>query len=244
MVTGRRAYAIEGALLAGFMVSACAFTIVTEHPRGLLSGVITAPLARRLFEGVAMGLTAVVLIYSRWGMSTGAHMNPAVTLALHKLRGLSPVDTAGYVAGQFVGGLAGMALAAMLFGRALSHSSVNWVATRPGHGGVVAAFAAETMMTLLLMTMVLRLSTNPRWARMTGIATAVLLAVFITFEAPISGMSLNPARTLGPAIFAGEYSALWIYFLAPPLGMRLAVALFSWRRSGVACPHGFHGVRP
>jgi aquaporin Z len=240
---GWRAYAIEGALLAGFMVSASAFTILVEHPRGLLSGVITAPLSRRLFEGIAMGLTATVLIYSRWGAWTGAHMNPAVTLALKQLRGLSSRDAAGYIAGQFAGGVAGMALAMLLFGDAVSHASVNWVVTRPGAYGATIALAAEILMTLALMTMVLRLSGHPRWGRFTGAATAVLLSLFITFEAPLSGMSLNPARTLGPALFAADFSALWVYFAGPPIGMRLAVWLFTRRCPGGACPHGFHGVR-
>lgn len=241
--TGWRAYVMEGALLAGFMVSASAFTILAEHPRGWLSEVMTTPLARRLFEGAAMAVTAIVLIYSRWGMRTGAHMNPAVTIAMHRLRGLRPVDAAGYIAGQFAGGIAGMAVAALLFGDALAHPSVNWIITRPGPWGQGVAFAAEVLMTLSLMTMVLRLSAHPRVARVTGIATGIALAVFITFEAPLSGMSLNPARTLGPAIFAGDFSALWIYVLAPPLGMWLAVALFTWRYPGGACPHGFHGAR-
>lgn len=241
--TGWRAYAVEGALLAGFMVSASAFTILAEHPRGWLSGIVTTPLARRLFEGAAMAVTAIVLIYSRWGMWTGAHMNPAVTLAMQRLRGLRPVDAVGYVVGQFAGGIGGMVVAALLFGDALSHPSVNWIVTRPGPHGAFVAFMAEALMTVSLMTMVLRFSAHPRVAGATGIATGLALAAFITVEAPLSGMSLNPARTLGPAIFARDFSGLWIYFLAPPLGMCLAVALFTWRCPGGACPHGFHGAR-
>ncbi|HEX4913390.1 MAG TPA: aquaporin, partial [Vicinamibacterales bacterium] len=82
---GWRDYATEGALLAVFMVSACAFTILVEHPRGLLSPFLSEPIGRRFVVGVAMAITAAVLIYSRPGRRTGAHMNPAVTLALSRL---------------------------------------------------------------------------------------------------------------------------------------------------------------
>ncbi len=241
--TGWREYAIEGALLAAFMVSASAFTILVEHPRGLLSAAITDPLARRFVVGLAMAITAAVLIYSRWGVRSGAHMNPAITLALSWRREMRRRDVIGYVAGQFAGGVVGMAVAEALFGASLAHASVNWVVTRPGPGGTMVAFLAECAMTLLLMTVVLRLSNHPRWAARTGIATAALLAVFITFEAPLSGMSLNPARTLGPALFAREYTGLWIYFLAPAAGMWMAAFAFSRHCPGAQCPHGFHGVR-
>lgn len=237
---GCREYAIEGALLAVFMVSASAFTILVEHPRGLLSGAIADPIARRLAVGLAMGLTAAVLIYSRFGMRSGAHMNPAVTLALSRLRDMPRRHVLGYMAGQFAGGIAGMAAAALLFGSSLAHASVNFVVTRPGPTGVAAAFAAEGLMTLVMMTMVLRLSNHPTWSGRTGIASAALLAVFITVEAPLSGMSLNPARTLAPALFAGDCTALWIYFIAPPAGTALAAYAYRRQYPDATCPHGLH----
>jgi aquaporin Z len=239
---GWREYAIEGALLAVFMVSASAFTILVEHPRGLLSGAVSDPVARRLVIGVAMGITAAALVYSRPGRRSGAHMNPAVTLALAPLRAAPARQVAGYVAGQFAGGVAGVAVAAFLFGSPLAHASVNFVVTRPGPAGIAAAFAAECIMTLVMMTAVLRLSNHPRWSPRTGVVSAALLAVFITVEAPLSGMSLNPARTLGPALFAGDFTALWLYFVAPPAGTCLAALAFTRHCPGGRCPHGFHGA--
>jgi aquaporin Z len=239
---GWRDYTIEAALLACFMISASAFTILVEHPRGWLSDAVTGALARRFVIGCAMAVTAIVLIYSRYGVRTGAHMNPAVTLVMAQLRPMRRRDLLGYVAGQFTGGVAGMAVAALLFGSSLSHASINWVVTKPGPRGSVIAFAAECAMTLLMMSLVLWLSNHPRWAPRTGIASAVLLAAFITFEAPLSGMSLNPARTLGPALFAGDFTGLWIYFLAPPAGMTLAALAFSRHCPGGRCPHGLHGA--
>lgn len=239
---GWRNYVIEGALLACFMVSASAFTILVEHPYGLLSGVITDPLAKRLVVGCAMALTAAVLIYSRGGARTGAHMNPAVSLAMSRFQPMPVRDLIGYIAGQFAGGAAGMAAAALLFGPSLSHSSINWIVTRPGPWGSTAAFAAECAMTMLMMTVVLRCAHHPRWASRTGIVSALLVALFITLEGPVSGMSLNPARTLGPALFAGDFTGLWIYFIAPPTGMVLAAAAHARRCPGGCCPGGLHGA--
>jgi aquaporin Z len=83
------------------------------------------------------------------------------------------------------------------------------------------AFGAELAISFVLMATVLTVSSGP-WARATGICAAALVASYIFFEAPYSGMSMNPARTLGSAIPAGTWTALWVYFTAPPLGMLLA----------------------
>lgn len=239
---GWREYAAEGALLAAFMVSASAFTILVEHPRGLGSAVVIHPMPRRLVVGIAMAVTAVVLTYSRWGRRSGAHMNPAVTLALSWLGGMPRRSVLGYIAGQFAGGIAGMALAAVLFGSSLADASVNFLVTRPGPAGAVAAFVAEGVMTLVMMATVLWLSNHSRWSARTGMASAALLAFFITVEAPLSGMSLNPARTLGPALFAQDFTALWIYFVAPPAGMWMAAIVYAHQYPRGPCPHGMHGT--
>jgi aquaporin Z len=130
----------------------------------------------------------------------------------------------------------------VLFGSSLSDASINWVVTKPGPGGSAIAFGAEAAMTMLMMSVVLVLSNHPRWASRTGIASAVLLAAFITIEAPLSGMSLNPARTFGPALFARDFTGVWIYFLAPPAGMALAAAAFSRLCPRGRCPRGMHGA--
>jgi aquaporin Z len=111
----------------------------------------------------------------------------------------------------------------------MSDASVAWVVTRPGSAGPAAAFLAELAMTFVLMTVVLELSARRRWQRWSGAAAAILVAVYITVEAPISGMSINPARSLGPAIFAGDYQDLWIYFMAPTLGALAAAELHRRR---------------
>jgi aquaporin Z len=224
-------YAIEGTCLGLFMVSAAAFATLMQHPASPFAGWAEPPLLQRLPMGIAMGLTAAALIYSPLGKRSGAHMNPAVTFAFLRLGKIAPRDAAGYVAAQFAGGFAGIAGATVLLGGLPSDATVNFVATVPGLGGPAAAFAAEAAISFVMMTVVLTLSNAARWSRYTGCAAGALVAAYIVLEAPVSGMSMNPARTLGSNVLAGALESLWIYFTAPLLGMLLAAELFV-RRNG------------
>jgi len=94
----------------------------------------------------------------------------------------------------------------------------------PGPGGIGAAFLAESLISFILIAVVLTVSNTQKLARFTGLFAGACVATFIIWESPYSGMSMNPARTLGSAVLPGLWTALWIYFLAPPLGM-LAAAL-------------------
>ena len=225
-------YAIEAFCLAMFMMSAAGFAVILQHPASPLAGWTSSPLLRRVAMGMAMGATAATLIYSPLGRRSGAHMNPAVTLTFLRLRKIAPLDAAAYVVAQFVGGIAGIAMALPLFAFLPADPAVNFVATMPGAAGIAVAFVAETAISFVLMLTVLTVSSSSRYARFTGAAAAVLVATFITFEAPLSGMSMNPARTFGSALFAGSAS-LWIYFTAPLLGM-LAAAELVVRSMGAA----------
>jgi len=139
---------------------------------------------------------------------------------------------AGYVAAQLAGGMAGLLVAAWLLGGRLGHPAVNYVVTAPGTGGVWVAFAAEAVISFLMMTTVLELSSRARVARFTGLAAGGLVALFITVEAPLSGMSMNVARSLPSNLLAARASTLWIYAAAPLLGMWLAAARYVlWHRS-------------
>ena len=183
--------------------------------------------------GVAMGLTNAALVYSRLGARSGAHMNPAVTLTFLRLRKIAPLDAAGYVLAQFLGGFVGIGLAIIVFAGLPAHPSVNFVATVPGSTGAATAFAAELTMSFLLMTVVLRMTNTPRLARFTGVGASLLVATYIIVEAPFSGMSMNPARTLGSNVLASTWSTLWVYLIAPPVGMLLAGEWYA-RQSGHA----------
>lgn len=226
-------YAIEGVLLAAFMVSACVFALALEHPDSPVHQALREmPVARRAIMGAAMGLTALTLITSRWGQRSGAHMNPAVTLTFLTLGKVGFLDAFFYVLFQFLGGTLGVLLARAVIGTALQHSSVHYVATVPGLAGSTVAFAAEFAISLLMMSTVLWTSNSRSLNRYTPVFAAVLVASFITFEAPLSGMSMNPARTFGSAISAQVWTEIWIYFLAPMSAMITAALIFRALRGG------------
>ena len=223
-------YLAEAAGLGLFMVSACLFGALLWHPASPAARGVPDGLGRRAVMGLAMGLTAIALIYSPWGRRSGAHLNPATTLTFWRLGKVSGPDAAWYVMAQVAGGLAGVLLAAGLVRPALAHPAVHYVVTAPG-AGVAAAFVAEVGITFVLMTVVLHVSNTAPVAGLTGLCAGLLVAAYITFEAPISGMSMNPARSLASAAPAGAWADLWIYFVAPPLGM-LAAAEAYVRRHG------------
>jgi aquaporin Z len=220
-----REYAIEATLLGLFMLSACLWSVLLFHPASPVPALVPDPFLRRLLMGLAMGGTAVALIYSGWGKRSGAHFNPAVTLTFARLGRIAPHDAAAYVAAQFVGGVAGVLGAWLVAGRLLADPSVRFAVTVPGPAGSGVAFAAELLISFLLMTVVLVVSNHPRHARLTGLCAGLLVATFITLEAPLSGMSMNPARTVGSAVWARDWTALWIYLVAPLAGMLGAAKL-------------------
>ncbi len=218
-------YVIEATCLGLFMVSACTFGTLFEHPSSPVRQAIVDPMLRRIPMGLAMGLTAIALIYSPIGQRSGAHMNPSTTLTFFRLGKVAVADAIGYITGQFVGGVVGVMVASLVFGMLVADPAVNYVATLPGMGGQSIAWLAELAISCLMMLMVLTVS-NSRFGRLTGLCAGALVMTYIIVEAPLSGMSLNPARTLGSAVAAHAWADLWIYFTAPPLGMLLASELY------------------
>ncbi len=232
-------YAIEAALLGVFMVSACSFGVLLEHPGSPVHRAIADGTLRRVLMGLAMGLTAIAIIYSPWGGRSGAHINPATTLTFWRLGRIGGADVAGYIGGQLAGAVLGVAVASALLGPRLAHPAVDYVVTRPGPWGTGAALAAEVLISALLMAVVVTL-TGSRFARHTGLVVGALVATYITLEAPISGMSMNPARSLGSAWGAGDFGMFWIYVAGPLLGMNLGAALATRARARPACPKLHH----
>ena len=219
-------YLMEAAGLGLFMVSACLFATLLEHPGSPARQALPAPLLRRFLMGLAMGLTAIGIIYSPWGKQSGAHINPAVTLTFLRLGKVRPWDGLFYVIAQFTGGVAGIVVSAAILWPWIADAHVNYVATVPGAGGTGLAFLAELLISFGLMVTVLIASNGDRLARFTGLFAGILVATYITVEAPLSGMSMNPARTFGSALPGQVWTALWIYFTAPPLGMLLAAEAY------------------
>lgn len=221
-------YLIEAVGLGLFMVAAGLFGTLLEAPVSPINQAIPDPLIRRLLMGLAMGTTAIVLVYSRWGMRSGAHFNPAVTLTFFRLGKIEPADAMFYVIAQFLGAVAGVLAVDLAIGRPFEDAPVRFVGTFPDAGEAVA-FIAEIVIAAVLMSVVLHTSNRERLRRFTGLMAGCLVALYITVESPISGMSLNPARSFGSLAVGGLWQSLWIYFLAPPAGMFLAGALYRFR---------------
>jgi aquaporin Z len=219
-------YVIEGACLALFMIAAFFFTTILEHPASLVHQSIPNPLLRRFLIGLAMGGSAIAIIYSPWGKQSGAHINPSTTITFFRLGKIKSCDATFYLACQFIGGLLGALAASTMLSSWASHPSVNYVVTAPGHAGSIAAFFAEIVIAFILMTVILHVSNNSRFHKLTGLCAGLLIAVYIPLEAPISGMSMNPARTLASAVPARHWSDLWIYFTAPVIGMLSAAEIY------------------
>lgn len=228
-------YCLEALGLGLFMLSACAFTALLEHPASIVRQALPDAVTRRALIGLAMGLTAVALIYSPLGQRSGAHLNPAVTATFWRLGKIRSHDALFYMLFQFAGGCAGVALFALLAGHAvIADAAVNYAVTVPGTAGRWAAFGAEALISSGLMFTVLMVSNRPALNRFTGLCAGALVALFIVFEAPLSGMSMNPARTVASAVPAQLWTDAWIYFLAPPAGMLAAAQLYLATRGGDA----------
>lgn len=231
-------YLLEAAGLGLFMVSACLVTVLLEYPPSLVHQALPDPWVRRLLIGIAMGLTAISLIYSPLGKRSGAHLNPAVTLTFLRLGKVEPWDALFYIVAQFAGGALGVMLAAMLLGSMrIADGAVNYAVTLPGAPGTGIALVAELAISCVLMLTVLTVSNRQSLNRYTGLFAGALVACYITFEAPLSGMSMNPARTVASALPAHVWTDVWIYFLAPPLGMLLAAQIYlAWQgRHSILC---------
>jgi aquaporin Z len=227
-------YLIEATCLGTFMVSTCVFSLLLGHPDSPLDALLPNGIVRRWLAGAAMGLTAIALIYSPIGRRSGAHMNPAVTFIFFRLGKVCGWDAFFYAASQFIGGALGVFLVLQIAGSALAHKMVNYAITAPSHGEVALALFAEMLISFLMMTAVLNFSNRAKLAPYTGIAAGTLVMLFITFESPISGMSMNPARTFASDVVGMQWNAVWIYFVAPLLGMLAAAEVFVRTRGAHA----------
>ena len=218
-------YLIEAWCLGTFMVSACFFGVALFYPGSPATAALSFGV-RNLLMGVAMGSTAVAIICSPWGKRSGAHFNPAVTLTYLRLGKIESTDALFYVAAHFIGGIAGVLLSWLILGGLLADSAVNFVVTVPGSYGSGVAFFAEIVIAFIQMSMILFTSNSARLARLTPYLAGTLVAAYISLESPLSGMSMNPARTFASAAVANVWAGWWIYLIAPLLAMLLAAEVF------------------
>jgi aquaporin Z len=173
-----------------------------------------------------MGGTAILIIRSPMGKRSGAHFNPAITLTYFRLGKIDKWDAGFYVVSQFIGGICGVGFSALCLGSSLAVPAVDYAVTVPGRGGATAAFCAEYFMAALLMLVVLWFSNRPPLTQYTSYLVGILITFYVFVFAPVSGFSINPARTIGSAVFADVWTAAWLYFVAPVLGMMTSAEIY------------------
>jgi aquaporin Z len=232
--SGWRAYACEALGLGGFLLVVGVVDAVVWAPQSPVSPLIASDPAKRAVVGVAAGLYLIALIYSPLGHESGAQINPSITLAYLRLKKIRLLDAGFYIGAQFIGAVLGVLVFAAVMPSWAAAPQVNYIVTAPGIWGYVGAFVAELCITFAMMLLVLESSNRPRLKRYTGLFCGSFLAFLILVESPISGTSLNPARSTGSALIAGGWYNLALYFIAPVLGAQIAIVAF--RRGNNARP--------
>lgn len=195
-------------------------------PGSPMPGLVPSEPLRRLITGTMFAGGATLVVLSRLGQRSGGHLNPAVTLAFWCKGKVKTRDAVWYSIFQTLGALAGVYVVAVAGGEWAS--GVQLGLTTPGAGySVTTAFFAEVLITFLLVFLILFCVGSARFAASTPYLAGSLVAFLVFAEAQISGTSLNPSRSLAPAILTGVYAAQWIYWVAPPLGALVAVWLYT-----------------
>jgi len=183
---------------------------------------------RRLLTGFLFGSTGALIALSPVGRHSGAHINPVVSLSFWLMHKLSLRHVVGYVIAQLAGALVGALplLAWGAWGR-----SVDFGATVPGVGyGTGAALVGEAVTTFALVLGLFLFLTHRRLRPFTPALFPVLYAAMVFLEAPVSGTSTNPARSLGPAVISGQWRDWWVYGVGPLLGALVGVAVYRFTR--------------
>ncbi len=231
-----RFYLMEAIGLAGFVIGAGLLSIVLEHPNlPVMQSFLKAyPLLRRIPLGIIMGayVAGITLLF---GKRSGAQINPAVTWTFYKLGKINFIDALFYTFAQFAGAVIAAQLLKHFTGGLFGHPLIDFGVTKPKpQYGTMTAFAAEFIISFILMLVLLFAGSSKRFEKKIAFISGVLIAAYLIFEIPFSGMSLNPARSFAGALAANEWKHLWLYFVAPFLAMLLAAAIFlRWTKKQI-----------
>jgi len=189
---------------------------------------IPSELVRTILTGFMFGCVGCLIALSAVGRISGAHINPAVSIAFW-LRGKMTTNTMlGYIAGQMIGAAIGCLPLLFIWGQ--QGKSIQYGITQPGDRGVWAAFVSEVLATSCLIFYLYIFIGRKNLRNYTPFGIPVLYSILNIFFAPRSGDSTNPARSFGPAVITGNFSYYWLYWAAPVVGVLLITALFKWRR--------------
>jgi aquaporin Z len=219
-------YLQEALGLAIFMVSACFFGALLWGDDLAFHVAIQSETLRNIVTGVLMGLTALLIFYSRFTSPSGSHINPAVTITFLRLNQMCPWDGIFYIIFQFVGGTLAVYTMASFLGNALTSPPINYAVTVPGKFGVIPAAITEYIIAVITMTTVLFTSHNNKLKKYTRIFSGCLVCSWVIFAGPISGFGMNPARSFASAFPAHIYNSFWVYLFIPFAGMLSAAEIF------------------
>ncbi len=204
-------------------ISAIAFNFATEF----MAETLPAEHWRLLITGIMFAGGATLVVYSPVGRIIGAHLNPAVSLAFFLKRKIGLKDAVVFMVMQCLGSIAAAFLALFFWGNHAEQIKVGM--TLPGAGqNILFAFLVEVFITFLLVISLFFFLHRKSIYKYTGLALGLLVAGLVFFTANISGTSLNPTRSLGPAIAAADLSSLWVYLTAPFAGSILAVLMANY----------------
>ncbi len=230
------------ALLVGL---GCSLVVLNFGDGSPVAALVSGAAERRALTGFLFGTVGALIAISGIGKVSGAHINPAVTLAFWLCGRIHGEVAVGYVAAQLAGSVVG-ALALRAWGP--MGASVAYAATLPGPLGAPIATIGEAAATFCLITGLFVFLGHRRLRHVTPALFPVLYALLVLVEAPLSGASTNPARSLGPSVAAGVWRGWWAYWLGPLLGTLGAVGVLSapwmrWVEIEVAKVFHFHHDR-
>lgn len=197
--------------------------VILDLGRGSsVATVIPSSAARRALTGGLFGATGMVIALSPVGKVSGAHINPVVSLAFWVEGALSGRTLVAFVASQCAGAVAGSVPLLLWASRG---ASIAYGATAPGPSGIGPAFGGEVGTTFAMVLIVLVMVAHPRARTFTPLVFPPLYCLMVWAEAPLSGTSTNPARSLGPDVVALAAHDYWLYVAAPVAGALLAVVI-------------------
>jgi aquaporin Z len=217
---------MEAAEMAMLMLCICAAGSLLYGRYSAVANLGLSWLAKSALMGAIVAGATFIIIHSPFGRRSGAHFNPALTVAYFSLGRIHRWDAFSYVMAHFLGGVAGVFFAYQIFGANLSDFPVRFVVTLPGRNGSVIAFLAEFVTSFALMEVVLLATNHRRLARYTPLFVALVTVFYYMLSMSLSGYSVNPARSFSSALFAHIWQGIWIFFIAPGLGMLTAATLY------------------
>ncbi|MFZ0589283.1 MAG: aquaporin, partial [Bryobacteraceae bacterium] len=222
-----REYLMESAQIGALMFCICLSATLLYGSESPLRALAIRTSVKPFIMGTAVALSTFLIIRSRFGRRTGAHLNPSLTLTYFFLGRIHRWDALNYVAFQFVGALAGVWTAHGVLGDDLSMPPVCYAITVPGTYGSAIALLSEFLLSALVMGVVLFASNRKYLVSFSPVLGALITIFYYGFCPSLSGFSVNPARSFSSALFAFVWRGFWIYLAAPTLGMVAAASLYT-----------------